>query len=71
VTRSSGNGAAADKQSAAAFTQLYRDHVDHMARFAQAFMRTINLCKKIDVARLAFAEKTNLQSRIRAAAARL
>jgi RNA polymerase sigma-70 factor (ECF subfamily) len=35
VTRSSGNGAAADKQTAAAFDRLYRDHVDRMYRFAQ------------------------------------
>jgi RNA polymerase sigma-70 factor (ECF subfamily) len=35
VTRSSGNVAAADKQTAAAFDRLYRDHVDRMYRFAQ------------------------------------
>lgn len=34
-TTPSGNGAAADKQMAAAFDRLYRDHVDRMYRFAQ------------------------------------
>jgi anti-sigma factor RsiW len=40
-------------------------------RFVQSLKRTINLCRKADVAKLAASDKTKLRNRVLAAAARL
>lgn len=40
-------------------------------RFVHSLKRTINLCRKADVAKLASSDKTRLRNRILAAAARL
>jgi len=63
-----------DNDLPASGCDVIKKHLDQCLkcdRFVHSLRRTINLCRKTDVARLASADKTKLRNRILAAAARL